>query len=70
MNWHITEIKNRNDKNLIIQKTKKPSFTIEAHRTKENRFLRSISNPSVKLYFIMSILNTIGLILFVNHCIQ
>jgi hypothetical protein len=70
MNWHITKIKNRNDKNLKLTKTIKPSFTLEAHRTKENRFLRSISNPSVKLYFIMSILNTIGLILFVNHCIE
>lgn len=70
MNWHFTEIKNRNEKNLILTKTIKPSFSIEANRTKENRFLRSISNPSVKFYFIMSILNTIGLLLFVNHCIQ
>jgi hypothetical protein len=69
MNEHFTEIKNRNKETLIIPDAIKQDFTIEVTRTPKNRLWRSVSNPSVRFYFILMLLNTIGIILFLNHCI-
>lgn len=69
MNTHFTEIKNRNKENLILPDTIKQGFTIEVIRTKDNRLWRSVSNPSVRFYFFLLILNTIGILLFLNHFI-
>ena len=69
MNAHFTEIKNRNKENFILLDTIKQSLTIEENRTKVNRLWRSVSNPSVRFYFILLLLNTIGIILFLYHII-
>lgn len=69
MNWHFTAIKNRNKETLLMPDTIKQDFTIETNRTKENRVWRSATNPSVRFYFVLFALNTIGLVLFVNNYI-
>jgi hypothetical protein len=69
MDLHFNQIKSRNKETLLMPAHIKQDFTIELNRTKKNRLWRSVSNPSVRFYFVLLILNTIGLILLLNNLI-
>lgn len=69
MDKHFNQIKSRNKETLIMPDNLKQDFTIETNRTQENRVWRSVSNPSVRFYFFLFVLNSIGIILFLNHYI-
>lgn len=69
MNWHFNEIKNRNKESLIVPDGIKQGLVIETNRTNKNRLWRSASNPSVRFYFVLFTMNTLGLFLFLNKYI-
>ena len=70
MDSHFSLIKNRNKKEVIITSGFNEGFTIEATRTKENRIWRSfILNPSVRLYWILFVANSIVFLLFLKNII-
>jgi hypothetical protein len=69
MNWHFNEIKNRNKESLIVPDGIKQGLVIEINRTNKNRLWRSASNPSVRFYFVLFTINTLGLFLFLNKYI-
>jgi hypothetical protein len=66
----FNQIKSRHTNNIIVPDSSKQDFTIEKERTKKNRFLRSIFNSSVRLYWILIALNTFALILFLFKIIK
>jgi hypothetical protein len=69
MDKHFNLIKSRNKETLIIPSNIIQDFTIEMSRTQKNRLWRSVSNPSVRFYFVLLILNTIGFVLLLNNVI-
>lgn len=69
MDKHFNEIRNRNKETLIMRDDLKQDFTIETNRTQKDRLWRSVSNSSVRFYFVLFLLNSIGLILLLNHII-
>jgi hypothetical protein len=69
MNWHFNEIKNRNKESLIVYDGIQQGLAIEVNRTNKNRLWRSASNPSVRFYFILFTLITLGLLFFLNKYI-
>jgi hypothetical protein len=69
MDKHFNQIQVRNKEILIEPDKLKQEFTIEKNRTQSNRLWRSISNPSLRFYFVLCILNIIGLALFLFHII-
>jgi len=70
MDKHFNSIKNRNKDTIIIPENSTVEITIEASRKSENRLWRSISNVSVRLYFIFLLLNSFALFLFLNDIIK
>lgn len=69
MDKHFNQIKSRNKETLIMADNLKQEITLESNRTQEKRMWRSVSNPSVSFYFFLFVLNTIGIILFLNKFI-
>jgi hypothetical protein len=69
MDKHFNQIKNRNKETLIMPDNLKQDYTLETNRTQEKRVWRSVFNPSVRFYFFLFVLNTIGVILFLNNFI-
>lgn len=70
MDKRFNSIKERHTENLIVLDSVKQDFTIEKERTDKNRFWRSTFNPSIMLYWIMIVFNTIALILFITKVIK
>jgi hypothetical protein len=68
MDRHFSNIKTRNTQELIVG-AKKEDFTLENSRTESDRLIRSVNNPSVRLYMFVLGLNTIALILYLNEII-
>ncbi len=71
MDKRFNEIKTRNKKETIITNDIINSeYTIESIRTSKDRIWRSISNSSMRFYFVLLIINTGLLILFLMHLIK
>ena len=67
----FNSIKQRNKENLLLPENLKQEFTIEGtKRTQDGRLLRSIFNGSVSFYIILLALNSLGLILLLNHTVK
>lgn len=58
------QIKRRNKNPLIQTSKKEDEFTLENNRTGSNRKRRSFTNPSVRLYMFIVVLNSIGYVLY------
>lgn len=63
MDTHFSSLKTRNAPPLEKTDETSEDFTLENNRTSSDRITRSITNPSVRLYFFVILLNTIALIL-------
>ncbi|HMK17679.1 MAG TPA: hypothetical protein VK492_05770 [Chitinophagaceae bacterium] len=70
MDTHFFEIKKRNSEPVIISDKKTEEYTLEDSRSSKDRLWRSASNNSVRFYFILSIINSIGFILFLLKIIR
>ena len=64
MDKHFSQIKSRNAHTLILSDKRVDDFTLENDRTAKDRFIRSVINPSVRLYILVIGLNTIAFILY------
>lgn len=71
MDERFNQIKTRHKEDcIILPEEKKQGFTIESSRTSNNRIWRSIFNSSLRIYWILLILNSIGTLLFLMDIIQ
>ena len=70
MDTVFNKIKKRNNALIIIQENITNEYTIENIRTSKYRIFRSIFNVSLRFYLVLFILNTFGLILFLNQIIK
>jgi hypothetical protein len=66
----FNKIKTRNKVEIILTDNLKNEYTIETVRTSKDRVWRSISNISIRFYFVLLILNTVALVLFLNQIIK
>ncbi len=66
----FSQLKRRHIENIIVTEQKKQDYTLENNRTSEDRLWRSATNPSVRLYMILFLLNTLGVLLFIFHIIK
>jgi hypothetical protein len=66
----FNQIKERHKENLIVLRDITEEFTLEKTRRPDNRIWRSIWNPSVRLYGILFLVNTLTLILFLNKLLR
>jgi hypothetical protein len=66
----FNQIKARHTETIIVPDSIKQDFTIEKERTDKNRFWRSVFNSSVRLYWILIILNSVTIILFLYKIIK
>lgn len=65
----FNQIKGRNNQSIIVPDNIKHNFTIEENRTQKDRLCRSATNPSVRFYIVLIVVNSIGLILFIKNII-
>ncbi len=65
----FNQIKGRNNQSIIVPDNLKQNFTIEENRTQKDRLWRSATNPSVRFYIVLIVVNSIGLILFIKNII-
>jgi hypothetical protein len=66
----FNKIKIRNKAEIILPDNMKSEFTIETVRISKDRVWRSISNISLRFYFVLFIINTVALVLFLNQIIK
>lgn len=69
MDHHFKNIKSRN-KDLIIPNKIQNEFTLDDSRTKKDRILRSLWNPSIYFYFALIVINTIACVLYATDIIS
>ena len=69
MDNRFSQIKSRNVEAIILVDQKSDNFTLENNRTDKGRIKRSAFNLSTRLYLIVIILNTIGLICYLTGII-
>jgi len=70
MDERFNQIKTRHkEDSVILPEDKKQDFTIESSRTSKNRIWRSIFNSSLRIYWVLLIVNSIGTILFLMDII-
>lgn len=71
MDERFIQIKRRHkEESFIITDGPKEEFTIEITRTSNKRFWRSIFNSSLRIYWILLIINSFGTVLFITEKIQ
>lgn len=70
MDNHFSQIKIRNTEKLILDKKEINDFTLENNRTSSDRIKRSLTNPSVRLYLFVIVLNSIAYVLYLTEIIK
>lgn len=71
MDHLFNQIRERNKNVLVVSADGNPKeFTLEKTRTNKTRIWRSITNPSMRFYIILLLVNSIGFILFVKDIIK
>ncbi|WP_028786991.1 hypothetical protein [Terrimonas ferruginea] len=70
MDARFKQIKNRHALLPIVLPSNEDNYTLDNSRTSKNRIKRSIINASTRLYFIVIILDTLALFLFLFDYIK
>jgi hypothetical protein len=70
MDGLFKDIKQRNQESTMISEEELGDFTLENTRTSNHRIWRSATNPSIRLYFVFMVLNSLTLILFLSELIK
>lgn len=69
MDLRFIQIKERNIEPLILSDQVQEVYTLEKNRTSADRIKRAATNPSVRLYFFVILLNSAGLLLYLMDLI-